>query len=88
MNTIKPKLLQQVEDTEKTTLMLYDLTPIRESIQNAIDSLNTQTDVQITITSKTVDTQYIQITVTVQHHPRGPGGGDPSHPPKKAIVWE
>jgi hypothetical protein len=89
MNKITPKLLQEVnQQTSSTTFMLYDLTPIRESIQQAIESCDTQTDVTITSTSKKVDTHNVQITVNVQHNPRSPGGGDPSHPPKKAIVWE
>jgi hypothetical protein len=88
MSTINPKLLQEVQQTDATTFMLYDLTPIRQSIQQAIESCDTQTDTKITSTTKTVDAHNIQITVTVQHHPRSPGGGDPSHPPKKAIVWE
>jgi hypothetical protein len=89
MNTpITPRLLEDPQEPKSTKVMLYDLKPIRESIQQAIKSCGKQTNVVVTNTTKTVDTHTIEVTITVQHHPRGPGGGDPSHPPKKAFAWE
>jgi hypothetical protein len=85
---ITPLLFQDLQDTESTTVMLYDLKPIRESIQAAIESCDKQVNVAITSTTKNVDAHTIEVTITVQHHPAGPGGGDPAHPPKKALLWE
>jgi hypothetical protein len=89
MNTpITPRLLEDPLEPKSTKVMLYDLKPIRESIQEAIRSCGKHTNVVITTTTKNIDAHTLEVAVNVQHHPRGPGGGDPAHPPKKAFLWE
>jgi hypothetical protein len=85
---ITPRLLDDVPKPKSTKVMLYDLKPIRESIEHGIRSFGKRTNVLINSTTKNIDTDTVEITITVQHHPRGPGGGDPPHPPKKAFAWE
>ena len=90
MNTpITPRLLNDVPETKSTKVMLYDLKPIRESIEHGIRSFGNRTGLQITTTTKNTDAGTVEITITVVHlPPRGPGGGDPPHPPKKVFAWE
>jgi len=89
MNTpITPRLLSDAEQPKFTNVMLYDLKPIRETIEQGIKSFGKRTNLLITNARNNVDADTVEITITIQHHPRGPGGGDPPHPPKKAFAWE
>lgn len=89
MNTpITPRLLDDAAKPASTKVMLYDLKQIRQNIEQGIKSFGKRTSLLITSQTKKIDADTVEITITVQHHPRGPGGGDPSHPPKKAFAWE
>ena len=92
MITIRPQLLADAQSRKSVSVMLLNLKPIRTRIEQVINSLPSKdsknTEILVTSKTKKIDSANVEITISVRIPSRGPGGGDPPHPPKKAFIWE
>lgn len=63
-------------------------------IEQAINSFPTRAvhreepDIQITSTTNGIGSRTVNIAIRVEKLNPPPNGGSPSHPPKRALLWE